>query len=411
MSQTRFYNLITELAQLRANVDLSFENYAKAVAQKISQELNWGRVGVWLYDENNTHLNSVCIFSNEENKFLDALSLPCAQFPIYFKTITANRSSAFNDTLNDAKSAEFLEYFKTYQITSMLDAAMWLGNHMYGVVCIEHVGEKKVWSLDEIQFVGALADIIANSLSAYQQKNQNEQNLLNSKLATIGEFSLQILHEVANPLSVVQGSLVMAVKLHELGKHDDVLKYCKKSLDSINRISNTFKTMKNLSRSGENGQDEFTLKDILDDVEILLGMKLKCQHINIICNKNTMSFGLKTDRSIIGQVILNLLNNSLDAIENKNKKWIQVDAIQVDQQIIISVIDSGNGIPAEVREKLFKNFFTTKEEGKGTGIGLAFCLKALKKLNGELKIDTNHLNTKFDIIIPATCAFNQRKAA
>jgi hypothetical protein len=325
MEQMRFYNLISELAQLRANVDLSFENYAKAVTKKIGEELYWARIGVWLFDENKTQLNSVCIYSYEEQKFLDSLSLNCDQFPIYFKAISAQRCSAFDDALNDKNSAEFLEYFKAYKITSMLDSALWLGNHMYGVVCVEHTGEKKVWSLEEIQFIGTLSDILANSLSAYHQKNQNEQNLLNSKLATLGEFSLQILHEVANPLAVVQGSLMLVMKLYEQKKYEEVIKYTKKSLESINRISNTFKTMKNLSRSAENGQDQFILKDVLDDVHILLGMKIKCQHIAIICDEATMNFTLKTDRSIVGQVILNLLNNSLDAIEHHKKKWIRLE--------------------------------------------------------------------------------------
>lgn len=103
----------------------------------------------------------------------------------------------------------------------------------------------------------------------------------------------------------------------------------------------------------------------------------------------------------ISQVLLNLLNNAFDAIELLPEKWIKLDAMKMEDTIVIHVTDSGHGIPEEEREKIFQPFYTTKPIGKGTGLGLSLSRKIVQDHKGTLTLDTNSAHTRFVIKIPA----------
>ena len=102
----------------------------------------------------------------------------------------------------------------------------------------------------------------------------------------------------------------------------------------------------------------------------------------------------------VSQVLLNLLNNSYDAVEELEDKWIQVVTSIKNDKVCISVIDSGNGISQEIANEIMQPFFTTKPIGKGTGLGLSISKNLLESQQGELIIDHESANTKFDILLP-----------
>jgi signal transduction histidine kinase len=102
----------------------------------------------------------------------------------------------------------------------------------------------------------------------------------------------------------------------------------------------------------------------------------------------------------LSQVILNLLGNSFDAIENLEERWVEVRCEKNEQNLIIKLIDSGNGIPSAIKEKIFQPFFTTKEIGKGTGLGLSLSHSIIKNHQGIFSLDENMKNTCFVITLP-----------
>ena len=99
----------------------------------------------------------------------------------------------------------------------------------------------------------------------------------------------------------------------------------------------------------------------------------------------------------ISQVLLNLLNNAHDAIEALAEKWIKVSFKNLEDRIRICVIDSGSGIPENVREKMMQPFFTTKAIGKGTGLGLSVSKGIIDEHQGVLTVDHTCPNTCFVI--------------
>lgn len=106
----------------------------------------------------------------------------------------------------------------------------------------------------------------------------------------------------------------------------------------------------------------------------------------------------------IEQVLINLLNNSIDVVADLDDKWVKISSEIIQSQGIdwlrISVVDSGKGIPKEIQDKLFESFFTTKKPGHGTGLGLSVSLKIVESHKGKLYYDPNSTNTRFVLEIP-----------
>jgi signal transduction histidine kinase len=108
-------------------------------------------------------------------------------------------------------------------------------------------------------------------------------------------------------------------------------------------------------------------------------------------------------------VILNLLNNSVDAISELKEKWIEIVVAETASCIEVKITDSGRGIPKEIQNKIFNPFFTTKVVGKGTGLGLSISKGIIEAHGGHFQINNECPNTQFVIQLPK-CQ-NQKKAA
>jgi signal transduction histidine kinase len=104
--------------------------------------------------------------------------------------------------------------------------------------------------------------------------------------------------------------------------------------------------------------------------------------------------------SQVSQVVLNLINNSADAIEGSPNPWIIVDVVATGTSLFLSIMDSGKGIPEEIAKKIMNPFFTTKEVGKGTGLGLSIGKGIIEGHGGKLYLDRNSPHTKFIIELP-----------
>src|SRR5713101_88704 len=102
----------------------------------------------------------------------------------------------------------------------------------------------------------------------------------------------------------------------------------------------------------------------------------------------------------ISQVLLNLLNNAVDAVEPLPEKWVEVKVKNVGTDVEISVMDSGKGIPKQFRDKVGQPFFTTKQVGHGTGLGLSISKGIVEAHGGHLNLDAECEHTRFVVTLP-----------
>jgi signal transduction histidine kinase len=103
----------------------------------------------------------------------------------------------------------------------------------------------------------------------------------------------------------------------------------------------------------------------------------------------------------ISQVILNLVNNGAEAVEGDDEPWVRVEAVRQGESVLVSVTDSGEGLPASLVEKMMEPFFTTKDgAGSGTGLGLTISRKIVQGHKGSLRLDETVENTRFVFTLP-----------
>lgn len=223
-----------------------------------------------------------------------------------------------------------------------------------------------------------------------------------SKMATLGEMAGGIAHEINNPLTVILGltKLLQRHSREEITDQHPPERYLEKIENMTNRISRIVKSLSNFSRNADKDpMRETFLSKIVDETLELCLEKFRTQqiHIEVDVDKNLAIFCREVQ---ISQVLLNLLNNSYDAIQNNAEKWIKIQATEKFDEIELSITDSGTGIQKEIGEKIMNPFFTTKEQGKGTGLGLSISKGIIEEHDGRLELNSESSHTQFIIHFP-----------
>lgn len=245
---------------------------------------------------------------------------------------------------------------------------------------------------------GTIQDIHEKKLVQIKLEEEYRKNILQSKLATLGEISAGIVHEINNPLTVVMGYLKMLPDY----LHDS--KECQKRIDvmvnSCGKITQIIDNMKNLIHTSNDGSfNPCLLSSIVK--ESIQFTSIRAKRINCKVELETTNDALiNCDQTQIEQVIVNLVNNAIDATEKYDEKWVSLFLEEDSKNVILKICDSGTGMTPEVFEKLFEPFYTTKEIGKGTGLGLSIAKGIIEVHKGQIYLDLNSSTTCFVIEFP-----------
>jgi signal transduction histidine kinase len=262
-------------------------------------------------------------------------------------------------------------------------------------------------------------------------KETQSQLIQSEKMASLGELTAGIAHEIQNPLNFVNNfSEVSNELLDEMrdelrkGNHEEAIaisEIVKQNIEKINhhgkRADGIVKGMLQHSRSSS-GVKELTNINVLADEYLRLayhGLRAKDKTFNALMktdyDETIANFNIIPQD--IGRVILNLITNAFYAVDEKKKApqpakgevafepTVWVSTKKVNDKVEISVSDNGNGIPQKVLDKIFQPFFTTKPTGKGTGLGLSLSYDIVKAHGGELKVETKEgTGSIFKIYLP-----------
>ncbi len=263
--------------------------------------------------------------------------------------------------------------------------------------------------------------------SLEELKAAQTQLIHSEKMASLGELTAGIAHEIQNPLNFVNNFAEVSNELIVEMKEEmaagnwqlavEIAEDIKQNLEKINhhgkRADAIVKGMLQHSRTSS-GQKELTDINILCDEYLRLafhGLRAKDKSFNA---KFEMEFdqGLPKVSVIpqeIGRVVLNLINNAFHAVSEKRNQAagpyepkVVVSTKKADDHIEVRVRDNGNGIPEDIRDKIFQPFFTTKPTGQGTGLGLSLSYDIITKGHGgqlEVKSKVGEY-TEFTVILP-----------
>ena len=259
-------------------------------------------------------------------------------------------------------------------------------------------------------------------------KSTQAQLIQSEKLASLGELTAGIAHEIQNPLNFVNNfSEVNSELITEMRKEitngnlEEIQSLAihmeeneKKILIHGKRADAIVKAMLLHSRSSSGVKQPTDLNNLANEY-------LKLSYHGLLARDNSFNIELKTDfeknldqvniiPQDIGRVLLNLYNNAFYAVSEKKNKMgngyeptVTVSTGRTDHKIVVRVRDNGNGIPSNLLDKIFQPFFTTKPTGQGTGLGLSLSYDIIKAHGGELKVDSKEgEGAEFLVLIPIT---------
>ncbi len=236
----------------------------------------------------------------------------------------------------------------------------------------------------------------------YSNQKILQHSFQQAKMSTLGEMAANIAHEINNPLAIISGKTQIIINQINSGNFD-LIKLnsdLNKIVQTIGRIDRIVKGIKLISRSSESDVYEFvTIERVVQETLELCNERIYFHQIELRL-KNSLKISIECRPTQIVQVLLNLVGNSIDAVGTKPIKWIEIEAVQQGESVVISVADSGAGIPESIQSRLAQPFFTTKDIGKGTGLGLSISKGIVENHGGTFKYDQTSLNTRFLMVLP-----------
>jgi two-component system, NtrC family, sensor kinase len=243
---------------------------------------------------------------------------------------------------------------------------------------------------------------------ADQEKEQmNEQIIQTGKLASVGELAAGIAHEINNPVAIMVeeagwiGDLLEEEEFRKSANLDEFARALKQIKTQGKRCKQITHKLLSFARKTDPRVQDVKLNDLIAELVELSAQRAKYAKVMINTRLKPNLPYLMASPSELQQVLLNLINNALDAME-KTGGFLKIAARLEGAKFIIEISDNGPGIPEATLEKIFDPFFTTKPVGKGTGLGLSICYGIIKKMGGEIKVmSTMGKGTTFIIILPA----------
>jgi signal transduction histidine kinase len=246
-----------------------------------------------------------------------------------------------------------------------------------------------------------------------------EHLIISEKMASLGQVTAGVAHEIKNPLAFVKGNvnplqrdirqILELLEKYESTVSDQGLQQGFTEIDSfkeeidfpdlVQEVNNLLKGMregadritqivKSLGYFSKSGEEELSLSDVhqgIDSTLLLLSGEIG-NRIEIQKEYGDIP-EIECYPGKLNQVIMNLLANAIQAIHGKGK--ITIRTFRKGDHILISIKDSGKGMPPEVQERIFEPFYTTKELGKGAGLGLSICYNIIAQHNGSITVNSS----------------------
>ncbi len=226
-------------------------------------------------------------------------------------------------------------------------------------------------------------------------ESERMKSIHTAKLASLGEMSAGVAHEINNPLAIIAGNIDLLSTFKEnpekfKAKSDAILK-------ATERIAKIVSGLRKFSRTTEQSTyKQEPLATLVSEALVITQTKVKKFGVKVVTNIQNED-SIYCDAVEIEQVLVNLINNAVDAIKNHSEKWVVINGLSKDKRITLQVIDSGPGISAEIEQKLFQPFFTTKLVGEGTGLGLSISKGILDQHKASISLNRKFMNTCFEI--------------
>ena len=233
----------------------------------------------------------------------------------------------------------------------------------------------------------------AKLLAEVEQHRQTQNELIQAaKLAVIGQMSAGINHELNQPLTAIRNYADNSVKFIEREQPEKAIKNLQTISGLTERMARIIHPLKEFARKSDHHSSRVCLRDLKDGAMSILYGQIEKEAVAVSWPENLDQYWVAGDLLRLEQVVVNLINNAIQALENSEDKRIEIHVRESEPDYLsISVCDSGPGLSEEAKTRIFEPFFTTKSQGQGLGLGLSISQRIVASLGGELSVDSAKL--------------------
>jgi PAS domain S-box-containing protein len=377
---------------------------AQCITETAAATLLVSRVSFWVYSTDHSFMRCIDSYESFSHSHEEGEVIAVDSSPRYFKALEDIRCIAAVNALTDPRTRELDEcYLNPKHVKSLLDAPIRIGGQVIGVICHEQVGTTRVWTLEEQNFVGSVADLASLAFEAWRRRVAREElseakEAAESANKAKSSFLANMSHEIRTPLNAVIGYSELLQEDAESKGYEELVPDLKKIHSAGKHLLDLISDILDLSKI-EAGKMVLT-PEVFDLNEMIYEL---CSTVAPLVEKNGNKFETELDESIglmtsdkmrVRQILFNLLSNAGKFTQNQTVR-LAVRKEETDSgqgRIVFSVQDYGIGIAPEHIQNLFKDFSqgdasTTRKYG-GTGLGLSICRRFCEMLNGKISVQS-----------------------
>ena len=240
-----------------------------------------------------------------------------------------------------------------------------------------------------IHIMGDLRDTTVEIERREQELRDKQEQLVQAgKLATLGELTTGVAHELNNPLNNIGLFVGNAVDLVELGATDKerIVREMSRAMQQVHKATEIISHLRTFGRAAPLSRDPVALGQVITQALSLVQEQLRLRAIRVTVDFGTEAPVVLGNPVQLEQVFINLLTNARDALAESARKEIHITTSVIANTVEIRFADTGPGIPPALEGRIFDPFFTTKEVGQGTGLGLSITYGIIKELGGTISV-------------------------
>src|SRR5436309_4531486 len=240
-----------------------------------------------------------------------------------------------------------------------------------------------------IHIMGDLRETTAEMQRREQELRDKQEQLVQAgKLATLGELTTGVAHELNNPLNNIGLFVGNAVDLIELGVTDkeQIVRELRHATQQIRKATEIISHLRTFGRAAPVSREPISLRRVIERALSLMQEQLRLREIEVTVDLGSEEPVVVGNPIQLEQVFINLLANARDAVAESPRKAIGISASASSEAVEVAVADTGPGIRPGLERRIFDPFFTTKEVGKGTGLGLSITYGIIKDHGGTISV-------------------------
>lgn len=380
----------------------SFDDAIVRLLRLSADTIGVERAGIWLFDEGRRNLHALTIHTRSLPAFGPDEPISMAGRDAYLASLEEHRAVAADDALIDPRTASLGEYLVKRRISSLLDAGIFRGGHLVGVVCHEHVGAPRAWTDFERSFSSSVADVTA-LLMEELDRGAAESALQTASLelqrkAELADLAAHVAHDFNNYLTIIRLQVGLASRSPDLAPQVvSALGHAARAAEGASALAQQLLGVARRERQSAETVDVTALvRDGAPLWEALAGrspVRLELADEPLIA---------AVDRSGLERALLNLVANARDASTGGETITIGARRAGADA-VVIEVRDEGAGMDEITRRRVIEPYFTTKQAG--TGLGLAAAVGIVRQVRGELEvISAPGAGTTVRLVLPVTAS-------